>query len=367
MSKKVKSMHRGRVLQMPIYLKKQFRGFIYQNDWKVLPMAAVIAALVSMVIRKDFFVDMEGTLKGSFALTFVAIWNGCFNSIQVICRERGILKREHRSGLHVSSYVAAHMVYQAVLCLAQTVIILYVSKLCGVKFSAGKPLFTRWLIVDLGISVFLISYASDMMSLFISAIVRNTTSAMTVMPFVLIFQLVFGGFFPMTGIAKTVSGFTVSNYGLRCIAAQADYNGLPSSVGWKAVEKMKDKRITYTLTVGEAIDAVEGSTLPAVRQLADTPIALGMTLEDAADASVALGVLDPGQSLTVDTSIGEIMDAFGRERAEELIKRNTAIPNEKYEWTKDNITGCWWRLLLFIVVFALLSMISLKRIDKDKR
>ena len=63
--------HRGRASQIPIYVGKQLRFFIYQSDWKVLPMAAIIAALVSMVIRKDFFLTMEGNLKGAFALTCV--------------------------------------------------------------------------------------------------------------------------------------------------------------------------------------------------------------------------------------------------------------------------------------------------------
>ena len=65
--------------------------------------AALIAGLVGMVIRKRFFINMEGTLMGSFAMVCVCIWNGCFNSIQVICRERDVIKREHRSGMHISS------------------------------------------------------------------------------------------------------------------------------------------------------------------------------------------------------------------------------------------------------------------------
>ena len=104
--------HKGRGSQILIYLGKQFRFFINESDWKVLPMAAVIAALVGMVIRRRFFVNMEGSLIGAFALSCMAIWNGCFNSIQSVCRERAIIKREHRSGMHISSYVAAHMIYQ---------------------------------------------------------------------------------------------------------------------------------------------------------------------------------------------------------------------------------------------------------------
>ena len=118
--------HRGRRSQILIYLGKFLRMFVYQNDWKVLPMAAVIAGLVAMVVKNMFFISMEGTLMSAFALTCVGIWNGCFNSIQVICRERDVIKREHRAGMHISSYVIAHLIYQGMLCLLQTAITLYV-------------------------------------------------------------------------------------------------------------------------------------------------------------------------------------------------------------------------------------------------
>ena len=126
--------HRGRGSQILIYLGKQFRFFINESDWKVLPMAAVIAGLVGMVIRRRFFINMEGSLIGAFALACMAIWNGCFNSIQAVCRERPIIKREHRSGMHISSYVAAHMIYQFFLCTAQTGLATYVLNMLGVRF-----------------------------------------------------------------------------------------------------------------------------------------------------------------------------------------------------------------------------------------
>ena len=51
--------HTGRLDQVFIYLGKQLRFFINQSDWKVLPMAAIIAGLVGMVIRRRFFVNMK--------------------------------------------------------------------------------------------------------------------------------------------------------------------------------------------------------------------------------------------------------------------------------------------------------------------
>ena len=128
--------HTGRFPQMIIYLGKLFRMFIFQNDWKVLPMSAIIAGLVSFAVGGSLFKTMEGTMMGTFALACVCIWNGFFNSIQVVCRERAIIKREHRSGLHITSYIAAHVIYQAVLCMAQSAITLIVLH-CGYDVTYG--------------------------------------------------------------------------------------------------------------------------------------------------------------------------------------------------------------------------------------
>ena len=69
--KPIRSMtirHRGRGAQVGIFFGKLLRMFVYQSDWKVLPMAALIAGLVGMVIRRRLFINMEGTLMGALAL-----------------------------------------------------------------------------------------------------------------------------------------------------------------------------------------------------------------------------------------------------------------------------------------------------------
>ena len=76
--------HRGRLSQLFIYLGKFLRMFVYQSDWKVIPMGAIIAGVVTFVVGQNMFVTQEGTLMGVFALVCVCIWNGFFNSIQVI-------------------------------------------------------------------------------------------------------------------------------------------------------------------------------------------------------------------------------------------------------------------------------------------
>ena len=242
--------HRGRSAQIGIYFGKMLRMFVYQSDWKVLPMAALIAGLVGMVIRRRFFINMEGTLMGSFAMVCVCIWNGCFNSIQVICRERDVIKREHRSGMHISSYIVSHMLYQALLCLAQTAVTFYVTLQVGVKYPL-EGMVTPLFMLDFCISMFLITYASDMMSLWVSTLARTTTTAMTIMPFVLIFQLVFsGGMLSLPAWTEPLTHFTISNPGLKVIATQADTNSRPYATISNMVSKMRDSEVGGTVTVG---------------------------------------------------------------------------------------------------------------------
>ena len=396
-----KFRHSGRFFQIPIYLGKRLRGFIYEMDWKVFPMAAIVAALVAMVVRKAMFVTMEGTLMGSFALVCVSIWNGCFNSIQVICRERGIIKREHRSGMHISSYIFSHMLYQAFLCFGQTIITLYVCKYSGMKFPA-EGFMTGSLIIEIGISIFLITYAADMLSLLISAIAHTTTAAMTVMPFILIFQLVFsGGFFSLPERARPFSNLTISNYGLKAIAAQADYNHLPMSTGWNTVLKMKGETLTGTITVGQMLDLLQQEDKALIHEIRATEIRkdeiYGITLQllggDAgalllpgvenmvSDETITLGdvidtvAADPAvienreQTFTTSIRIADVIDLIGEENAKRVIEEKSASASvvPAYERTKSNIITSWLQLAAFTALYALLAVIVLEFIDKDKR
>jgi len=380
--------HRGRGKQVWIYLGKMLRMFVYQNDWKVLPMAALIAGLVGMVVRGMQFVSMEGTLMGSFALVMVCIWNGSFNSIQVICRERDVIKREHRSGMHISSYIFSHMLYQAMLCLLQTGVTLYILKIVGVKFPP-QGLFSRWLIVDFGITMFLITYASDMLSLWVSCLARTTTAAMTIMPFVLIFQLVFsGGMLSLPEWSKSLSGLTISSPGLKAIVAQSDYNASPMVTIWNRLFAMWDKELSVTVTLGQAIDLLQDEQNPTVANLRSKKLSEVLesvdpglpALFDFKDDDTVGKVIDSlaaepdvqasrEESYTVNATVGEIINTVGYDRVRNYLLYDIRDNNlsTDYENSRSNVAGYWADLILMIFVFAAFSTVTLEFIDKDKR
>ena len=366
--------HRRRIDQIGIYFGKLARMFLYQNDWKVIPMAILIAAVVSIVVKKDFFVNMEGTLKGALALSCIGIWNGCFNSIQVICRERDIVKREHRSGLHISSYIISHMLYQMILCLLQTIATVVILVAIGIKFPRVGVI-SNFMLVDIGITVFLITYAADMMALFISAIVRSTTTAMTVMPFLLIVQLIFsGGIFVLPEWSDTIAKFTISHYGVRCISAEAGFNELPSTTAWNTLEKMKNSDIPVSITKGELAKTFQNEDLNPVKRLRDMNVHIGkdfsINVGEFGDSLITqYNMTENTEAITFSFTIKDMVDLIGEEAVETYVKENTSATMRKdyYEKTPANITRYWGALALFALVCAIMATIALEFIDKDKR
>ena len=127
-----------------------------KNLRKIIAIVALVAAIMA-VFAGCGTKTQEGTKLGVFALVCVCIWNGFFNSIQVVCREREIIKHEHRSGLHMSSYIFAQMIYQLLLCTAQTVVTLIICSVAGVKIPAAGVL-TPSGMLDMGITILLITY-----------------------------------------------------------------------------------------------------------------------------------------------------------------------------------------------------------------
>ena len=249
-------------------LRRCFERFFFEGKWRSLPVAVAITALVASIARNDFFQTMEGTIKGSLALTCIAIWNGCFNSILSVCEDREKVVRLRSGGLHISAYIVSILFCQALVCLLQTVLVMYTCTLLKIGFPQ-EGLFSSSLIYEMGITIFLITYAADLMSLCVSAIMRKPMDAMTIMPFLLVIQLVFSGsVINVAAWSNSISRFTISNYGVKCIASQADYNNRPMLLGRTLLESIRDNEVGTTITVGQIMDALGPDTpYPAVADI----------------------------------------------------------------------------------------------------
>ena len=212
--------------QIGIYFGKCCRIFNNEKGWKNLVSSAINTLILCSVIGDDMFRTFSDTQSGNFALTCACIWVGIFNSIRTICSERAIIKREHRVGMSIIAYISAHTLFEGILCMGESAIITLI--IC--IFNIGRM--PSWGIllptfIELFIDYALLLFSADLLGMLVSCIVRNENSAMTVMPFVLIIEMVMAGtVFELDGFAKTFSNLMISRWGLATMCVTANTNSL---------------------------------------------------------------------------------------------------------------------------------------------
>lgn len=217
---------KGPLGQIPVYLKTCARIFVNEKQWKKIIFGLIISIVVSAVCDDAIFSRQGQTKTGCFALITACIWIGIFNSIQAICRERAIIKREHRTGMYISSYILARSIFEFGVCFAQAVIM----SICfgifhgndipddGVLLSGSMEFF---------ITFFLVLFAADMLAMAVSSFCHTENTAMTVMPFILIVQLIFSTLlfqFDNDGVKY----FTLSYFGATSMYITSNMNQQPS-------------------------------------------------------------------------------------------------------------------------------------------
>lgn len=212
------------ILQIKTYTRKFFR--ILKKESLVSILIGIVITLLVMIVTSDkMFETFEGTKSGLFALICVCIWIGIFNSIQLVCREKNdIVKDELDKGLRASSYMAAHFIYQAILCAIQSLIVFFIFLIFVNSDLEGNALL--YLIV-----IYMVMFTSDAMAFVISAAVPTPIVAMTVMPLLLLIQLVMAGvMFELKGFSEFLSYFTVSRWGISAFGMIGDIGTFPSAI-----------------------------------------------------------------------------------------------------------------------------------------
>ena len=291
--------------------KRLLSYFAFRFDWVNLPIAVIITTIVSSIAKTDFFTTMDGTIKGSLALTCIAVWNGCFNSIKTVCRERKKLHEMKNEGMYISSYILSVVLYQAALCIAQTILTMYTCILIGIRFPY-EGLIINSLLFEIGITMFLISFAADLLCLCVSATVREISTAMTIMPFILVIQLVFSGsVINISAWSNSISKLTISSYGVKCIASQADYNNRPMVLGWNILDSIRDNDVGKTYKVGELLDLLQAEeTYPGIKRIRETEIGgvytVGQIRSKIESSKTFNDILDT--DLGLDMTVGQIIE-----------------------------------------------------------
>ena len=185
----------------------------------------LIAILLYMVADEYAFDIYESTRAMLFAVSCSGIWIGLFNSIQEICKERVIIKREYMANLKLPVYISSKFLLQAILGMVQAFIL--TSVFLWLVSASREGIFFEDFTGEIFITMWLTILASIAMGFVISALVTSGDKAMAVAPFVLIIQLLFSGIlFPLEGAGELLSYVTVSRWSVSALGRSAHLNEL---------------------------------------------------------------------------------------------------------------------------------------------
>lgn len=245
--------------QTGVYFRKITRIALREKAWKFIVFAAIIALIVGVVVSGDMFTSLERTKSGFFTLASACIWLGIFNSIQSICKEHDIIRSEYRQGMKISSYISANILWQACLSFIQSVLIYFVCIIFGFfgeEIGSGVVMSAY---IEYFITIFLLTFGSSCMGIMVSSVSGNPTTAMTIMPFVLILQLIMSGvLFELGGGSEIIANITYSKWGMSSFAATADLNSISHAMEITFLDKgMPDmaQMIANEFPVTEAYNA----------------------------------------------------------------------------------------------------------------
>ena len=235
--------------QTHVYFKKVFRISLREKAWKYLIFAVIIASIVALIVGPDMFKSFESTNSGFFTLASACIWIGIFNSIQSICKEHEIIRAEYRQGMKMSAYVTAHVLWHALLCFAQAIVIFVIC--CVFMHFDQSPHLLISAYAENFVTIYLLTFGAAVLGLMISSISGTPTTAMTIMPFVLIVQLVLSGvLFVLKDAAEWFSFITLSKWGMSAFGCEADLNAIPTTIqsSISQIPQAQGLVITNTLT-----------------------------------------------------------------------------------------------------------------------
>jgi ABC-type multidrug transport system ATPase subunit/pSer/pThr/pTyr-binding forkhead associated (FHA) protein len=153
-----------------------------RNTLLLLAQAPIVALILGMIVRSSPVNDS----KTLFISAIISIWFGANNAVREIVSESPIYVRERLVNLKIPSYVFSKFGVLTVIAFIQC--LLFVGIIVGMGRLKSEDFFSLTLIL------YLTSLAGISTGLFLSAVVNSTEKAMSILPLVLIPQLLLSGF-----------------------------------------------------------------------------------------------------------------------------------------------------------------------------
>ncbi len=199
----------------------------------LLAQAPLIGLFIDIVFGRNIFngmrldwADPNKAIIVLFLLATISIWFGTNNAAKEIVKESAIYKRERMVNLKIGAYLASKIVIQFLLCLLQTFMVMVIVILY-IKMPADRSVV---LYLQMFLTLIFTAIAAMMMGLFISAVVKSTDMAISLVPILLIPQIIFAGaLIPLKDMnlpSKALAFVTLDKWSFEGMARAADMNRL---------------------------------------------------------------------------------------------------------------------------------------------
>lgn len=204
------------------YIKLTFNDF--QQLLLLFAQAPLIGYLLTLVANDTIYKNYEDTKAILFSMGCACIWLGLLNSVQEICKEKIILQKEHMADLKLSAYLLSKFIVQGVLAFIQATLLVFVFQQIIGQSDYNILFNSYW---DIQLICFLSILSAASLGLFISSIVKNANIAMTIIPLILVPQLLFSGIlFELNGITEKISNIILCRWSVEGLGTSVNLNEL---------------------------------------------------------------------------------------------------------------------------------------------
>jgi ABC transport system ATP-binding/permease protein len=196
----------------------------------LLAQVPIIVGLLLVMIKPEALIVKENA-PGSrydaqtvlFMLATVSVWFGIINAAREITKESAIYKRERLVNLRVLPYLASKFVVLSVLTFVQSVLLLGLLALKLTYPSFEGLLFSP--VLEIGVTTYLTSLGGVALGLAVSAYASSADRAVSIVPIMLIPQIIFAGLiFKVEGASEIIAKFTASHWAMGAFGSSLDLN-----------------------------------------------------------------------------------------------------------------------------------------------
>lgn len=177
-----------------------------RNMLFLILQAPLVALVVGLVFQLDEKLAVRAMTESQivFILSLSVIWFGCINSVRELVKELPIYLRERSVNLGIAPYIISKLIPLTAICFLQCMLLLGVLE---IFISIPGDLIARFVVL------FAVAVSATAMGLSVSAFVGSNDKAMTMIPMLLVPQIILAGaVVELEGIALWIAKSTMISY-----------------------------------------------------------------------------------------------------------------------------------------------------------